>query len=123
MGSAPSNPKHQACGYAALRIYDCNFAEDRYRFFKNPVDGTSFSYSLGIEHPDNRRDYYAALEQRGCEPVTRATMPERWKRDQEYLDHVRTGGERIDAEEHPPPGPAVGVRVLDQMRKTGFRVG
>lgn len=124
MGSAPSNPKHPPCGYAALRIYDVNFSPDRYRFFRNPIDGSKFSYALGIEHPDNRKDYYQALEERGCEPVTAGTMPTRWKEDQAYLAHVTSGGERIKSEEQPPPGQAVGMRVVDQMKAAkGFKVG
>lgn len=123
MGQAPSAPTHEPCGAPAKRVYEFHFQEDRYRLFRNPVDGTTHSYSLGIEHPDNRADYHQALAERGCEPVTAGTTPTKWKEDREYLAHVRSGGERLKHEEQPPPGPPVGVSVLEQMKKSGFRVG
>ena len=111
------------CGETAQRVFG-NFycQEDRYRFFRNPIDGTSYSYSLGREHPDNRVDYHRACEELGSEPVTPKTMPVRWKEDQEYREHVNHGGAR---EERAPIGSQkpVGKTVLEQLQRSGIRVG
>lgn len=109
------------CGRLAHRVYGFNFQEDRTRFFRNPVDGTKFSYALGREMPDNRSEYHQLLDANRCEPVTRGTMPSQWKENAEYLEHVVHGGER----DMPPPlgGKPVGKTVLQQMRESNFRVG
>lgn len=105
------------------RIYgNFQFSEDRYRFFRNPQDGSSFSYALGMEHPDNRGDYHRVLTALGSEPVTRGTMPASWKEDQQYLEHVQNGGERLPRDGAPKPK-TVGITIREQMDKTGFRVG
>lgn len=55
----------------------------------------------------------------GCEPVTRGTTPEAWKRDQEYLEHRKHGGERDIAFEKKQSGTdkAGDVTVLSQLRQ------
>lgn len=118
MGEAPSRVLCE-CGRLAHRVYGFHFQEDRTRMFKNPVDGTSFSYSLGTTMPDNRADYHRLLEERGCEPVTRGTMPAQWKENAELLEHVQHGGTY-----EPPPKPKpTGQTVLEQMRASKtFRV-
>lgn len=121
MGEAPSRIFCE-CGRVANRVYGFHFQEDRTRMFKNPVDGTTFSYSLGEQMPDNRRDYHRLLEKHNCEPVTRGTMPAQWKADQELLEHVKHGGKY-----EPPPKPkpsAGGPTILQQLRESKtFRVG
>lgn len=122
MGQAPPTVDCP-CDGIAKRIYgNFQFSEDRYRFFKNPVDGSRHSYALGMEHPDNRSDYHRVLTALGCEPVTRKTTPTSWKEDQQYLEHVQHGGERLPRDGAPEPKP-VGVTVSEQMRKSNFRVG
>lgn len=120
MGEAPQYMLCD-CAQTALRVYgDFQFQEDRYRFFRNPVDGGNYSYSLGREHPDNRTEYHRACAELGTEPVTRKTMPRAWKEDQDYREHVAHGGKR---EEHKPGAP-VGQSVLQQMQTSKtFRVG
>ena len=111
------------CDGIAKRIYgNFQFSEDRTRFFRNPVDGSKFSYSLGMEHPDTRADYRRVLDGLGCEPVTAKTMPERWKEDRQYLEHVQHGGERLPRDGAPEPKP-VGMTIREQMDKSNFRVG
>lgn len=87
--------------------------------FRNGIDGSTFSYSLGTEMPDNRRAYHELLADRQCEPVTRKTMPTQWKENAQYLEHVQHGGER---ETYTPPTKPVGKTVLQQMRESNFRV-
>jgi hypothetical protein len=118
MGEAPSRTLCE-CGRMAHRVYGFHFQEDRTRFFRNGVDGTSFSYSLGTQMPDTRHAYHALLDATGCEPVTPGTMPAQWKENAQYLEHVQHGGER-----EPPPKPQpTGTTVLQQMRESKtFRV-
>lgn len=121
MDSRPAIIACGVCGQEAARVVgNFHFQEDRYRFFRNPIDGTTHSYALGMEHPDNRADYQRACAERGCEPVTPRTMPQAWKDDQAYREHVEHGGER-SAPELPKPS---GIGVLDQLRASKtFRVG
>ena len=119
MGEAKDIATCEACGSRAHRVYGFHFTEDRTRFFRNPVDGTSFSYSLGQQMPDNREEYHALLEAKGVEPVTRGTMPSQWKENAEYLEHVQHGGER---EASQPSSAPVGKTIVQQMRESNFRV-
>lgn len=120
MGTAAASVP--CCESQAERVYgNFQFSEDRTRFFRNPVDGTRFSYSLGMQYPDTRaaRDKtFAAL---GCEPVTRKTMPENWRWHQEYAEHKRQGGERLPGDGAPISKP-VGITVREQFRRSGVKV-
>ncbi len=119
MGSAPASIRCEEHGADCKRVYDFQFSPDNTRFFRNPVDGTRFSYSLGREMPDSKSELFREYEQRGIEPVTRKTMPEAWKADQEYAAAVRSG-EKI---EKPKPDISKGVTVLEQLRKSNVRFG
>jgi hypothetical protein len=121
MGEAASRITCERCGRLAARIYGFHFVEDRTRFFRNPVDGTSFSYSLGVQMPDNRADYHRLLAAKGCEPVTPGTMPEQWKENQAYREHVTSGGDRDAAFEQPQPA-TCGKTVLQQLRESDVRI-
>lgn len=111
------------CGRVACRVYGFHFQEDRTRLFKNPVDGSRFSYALGELMPDNRRDYQRLLDEKGCEPVTPATMPEPWKENQQYREHVMNGGDRDPKFETAPSAPPVKTKtVLQQLRESNVRI-
>lgn len=122
MGSAPTRANCEVCGRHAHRIYGFHFSEDRTRQFRNPIDGTRFSYSLGCEMPDNRRAYHDILTAKQCEPVTPGTMPEVWKAEQQYREHVMNGGERDQNFESPKPTATVGKSVLQQLRESNVRI-
>lgn len=118
MGSAP--PSVPCCEHDATRVYGVfQFNEDRCRQFRNPVDGTSHSYSLGCQYPQSRRERDALFSALGCEPVTRGTMPEQWKWHQEYAEHKRHGGEALPNDGYVPP--KSDVTVLDQLRKSDVK--
>jgi hypothetical protein len=72
--------------------------------------------------PDNRRDYHAILAEKQCEPVTRGTMPEVWKQEQQYREHVINGGERDKNFESPPPAPVKTKTVLQQLRESNVKI-
>lgn len=115
MGAAPTSV--QCCEYEANRVYgDFQFTEDRCRQFRNPVDGSKFSYSLGQEYPQSRGERDALFGALGCEPVTRGTMPAQWKWHQEYADHKLHGGEPLPNDGY--VAPKGDVTVLDQLRKS-----
>lgn len=119
MGSAPGSVP--CCEFDAQRVYgNFQFSEDRTRFFRNPVDGTTHSYSLGMQYPDTRAKRDATFTALGCEPVTRKTMPESWRWHQEYAEHKRRGGEPL-----PNDGAAATpgkLTVLDQLRRSGVKI-
>lgn len=121
MGSAPTSIQCQEHGTPCRRIYDFQYNQDNTRFFRNAVDGTTFSYSLGHEMPASKSELYKEYDARGIEPVTRKTMPEAWKADQEFADAVRHG----EIVEQPKPTPDIsrGTKVLDQLRKSNVRIG
>jgi len=125
MGTAPGATPCGSCHRMAQRVIgDFQFTEDRTRFFRNAVDGTRFSYSLGQEYPDSRRDRDALFSEKGCEPVTRGTEPTYLRENREYLAHLQSGGDRDRRFEATPPEPPKkgSVTVLSQMRDTNFRV-
>jgi len=122
MGKAPTRVSCEACGRHAHRIYGFHFTEDRTRLFRNPVDGTTFSYSLGEQMPDNRADYHRLLAEKQCEPVTRGTMPAQWRDEQQYLEHVKHGGERDKSFESPAPPPVKTKTVLEQLRESNVKI-
>jgi hypothetical protein len=121
MDAIPDAVPCEACGAPARRRigYAVHSSEDRYRFFRNPIDGSKFSYAFGQEHPDNRQAYNATCERLGCEPVTRKTMPEAWKDDQAYAEHVTHGGAPEPYDGRPPT--AGKLTVLDQLKKSNVR--
>jgi hypothetical protein len=118
MGSAPALVP--CCDQQAARVFgDFQFTEDRCRQFRNPVDGTEFSYSLGRRYPQSRGERDALFAQIGCEPVTPGTMPEKWKWHQEYAEHKRHGGERLPNDGYEAkPGK---LTVLEQLRKSNVK--
>lgn len=70
-----------------------------------------------MPYPQTRGERNAVFEAIGCEPVTRGTMPEAWKRDREYHEHRQHGGERDMAFEKTQSGSKPGtVTVLDQLK-------
>jgi len=69
--------------------------------------------------PDNRRDRNKMYEQMGAEPVTRGTMPQSWKENQEYAEHIRNGGERDTFKNIDISG---GEKVIAQLRKSNVRI-
>lgn len=117
MGEAPASVPC-GCDGDAVRVYgNIQFSEDRCRLFRNPTDGSSFSYSLGMPYPQSRTQRNMVFDAIGCEPVTRGTMPEQWKCDQEYREHRQHGGERDATFEKTQTGSKPGtVTVLDQLR-------
>ena len=118
MGHAVS--RVPCCECDATRVYgDFQFTEDRCRQFRNPVDGTKHSYSLGMEYPDSRGKRNAVFDALGCEPVTPGTMPEQWKWHQEYAEHKRHGGEPLPNDGYVAPKGT--VTVLDQLRKSNAK--
>ena len=117
MGEAPATVKCDRCRLTARRYYgSINSQEDRYRFFRNNQDGGTFSFAMGMEHPQDRASYHAACAALGSEPVTPKTTPTRWKEDREYLQHVQTGGERLERDGHVAEKGT--VTVLDQLKKS-----
>lgn len=119
MGEAPASVACDEHGTTCKRVYDFQYSPDNTRFFRNPVDGSSFSYTLGHEMPDNKRALYKEYERRGIEPVTRKTMPEAWKADQEYAAAVRAGESR----EKPKTDISKGTSVTEQLRNSNVRIG
>ena len=124
MGEAPDIVP--CCHESARRVYgNFQFQEDRYRFFHNHIDGGKFSFSLGIEHPDNRKDYHAITQAIGCEPMTAKTRPAKIQESIDYQKHVATGGERVKSFEqeanprHDEPKPPT---VLEQLRASNMKI-
>ena len=122
--NSTKQPVH--CYSVGLRVFTAPpFTEDRQRFFRNPVTGTKFSFTLGHEMPDSRRQYEKQLAAMGAEPVSRATMPTVWKENLEYAAYVKSGGERVTSFEkarHPATGPGK-LTVLEQLKKSGVKIG
>lgn len=126
-GKMENPPKWRRCPDCyrwAQRVYTApQFTEDRQRLFRNPVDGTNFSWTLGKPMPDTRKAYEKELASLGAEPVSRQTMPESWKQNEAYKKHVESGGERIEAIEkaaHPAAKP--GPTVLEQLKKSNVTI-
>lgn len=119
MGSAPKSVRCSDHGQDCTRVYDFQFAEDRTRFFRNPIDGSSYSYSLGHAMPDTKAKLHAEYERRGIEPVTPKTMPDQWKENQEYAASVRAGGAR-DTE--PKIDISKGPTVRGLLRESNIRI-
>lgn len=118
VGSAKPCPD---CGAQSTRIFTVpQYNPDNTRFFRNPVNGTRFSYHLGREMPETRSEYKSLCDKMGIEPVTSKTMPEQWKQDQEYLQHVRNGGERDTATN---TDISRGPKVKDMLRESNVRIG
>jgi hypothetical protein len=120
MGGAPVVLPCCTETYAQRVFGNFQFSEDRCRFFRNPIDGTQHSYSLGMQYPDTRAARNATFAALGCEPVTRKTMPENWRWHQEYAEHKAHGGERLPNDGH--VAQAGTLTVLDQLRKSNVRI-
>jgi len=112
------------CEYNAVRVFgNFQFSEDRCRQFRNPQDGSRFSYALGMEYPQSRGERDKVFAALNCEPVTRGTMPEAWKRDQEYHEHTKHGGARDFAFERAQCGSRAGsTTVLSQLRESNVKI-
>jgi hypothetical protein len=108
------------CGAQAKRIYTLpQFTQDTLRLWRNHIDGSRFSYTLGQEMPETRRDLERLYIQKGWEPVSKATMPEEWKENAEYRAQVDAGGQR---EKPKPDDTSKGTKVADLVRAARFRV-
>jgi len=69
--------------------------------------------------PDSRNERNRLYDAMGAEPVTRGSMPQSWKENQEYAEHVRNGGERDTFKNIDISG---GKKVIDQLRKGNVRI-
>ena len=125
MGEAPAAVACATCAAGAGRVFgDVQFTEDRTRFFRNAITGTHYSYSLGQEYPDTRTERDRLLTEKGWEPVTPGNEPAIFRENRQYLEHLRTGGERDRAFEATPPEPPTKgtVTVRSQMDAANFKV-
>ena len=121
---APPGWRRCHCQRWGKRIFTPpQFTEDRQRLFRNPVDGTKFSWTLGKEMPESRKEYERELAAVGCEPVSPHTMPQAWKDNIAYKQHVESGGERdraFETQRHPAAVKA--PTVLEQLKKSDVRI-
>lgn len=124
MGEAPQEI-HTKMGQAYRVFGDFNFVEDRTRMFRNPRTGTRFSDTLGCEMPDDRASRDALYAAKGVEPVSRNDMPSQWKVAKEYADHLKSGGEKLDAKEEAkliePPDLSGVKSIAQQLRESQYR--
>jgi len=88
---------------------------------RNRPLGQGYSITLGDTMPETQRDYYKRLESIGAEPVTPKTMPQQWKDNAAYLEHVRHGGERERKPSVADRAP-IGTRVADQLRASQVKI-
>ena len=125
MSSPPKGIPCKTCGkFSPRRFTPPQFTEDKTRFYRAP-DGSKFNPVTGTAMPDSGKEYYKQLESIGAEPVSPKTMPEPWKDNVAYQQHVSHGGER-DARFEKAPHPATSqgsVTVRDQLRRSGIRFG
>lgn len=86
------------CGArAAWIVTPFFFQEDRMRLWRNPVNGTRYSFALGAEMPDSVRERDKLAREKGVEFVSAGELlrDNKEARDAvEYGKHVATGGKR-----------------------------
>lgn len=128
-GEMQNPPRFQRCPqcsrWAQRRFTAPQFTEDRIRLYRNPVDGTRHSYTLGAEMPDSKREYYRQLAALGAEPVSHQNMPQAWKENLEYKRHLASGGQRDERFEHErhPSGKKKTLTVSEQLKSSGVKIG
>lgn len=115
---AHASPGCPYCHGTSRRIFSVpQYSEDRTRFFRGAT-GTRYSHMLGQDMPESRSEFHRICEQKGIEPVSRASIPSHWKEAASYARHVRDGGERVDPASVVPKEPIEGVKsVRDMVRE------
>lgn len=120
MAEVASHKPCPKCGQNSARIFTVpQYNPDNQRFFRNPVNGSRYSFHLGREMPESRREYVKLCDSMGIEPVTAKSMPEPWKQDQEYLQSVRSGGARDTSNN---ADISQGPKVADMLRDSNVRI-
>jgi|FreactTroBogLake_1042271.scaffolds.fasta_scaffold00472_13 putative FmdB family regulatory protein len=103
------------------------FTEDRVRFYRNnrkDAPSERWSYALGQEMPESRRELNRLQEQKGIEFVSKRDMPDHWKMALEYKRHVDKGGERVAPEKLMPTSTKIEPgSIMKKAREKGVRFG